>query len=185
MLRVNHARAVRTPVPGELSGVGQTFGTVTHPCTASARNANATRAANCAADGVPATYAPPINVQQSVAGFVGGNPNLAPERATTLIYGFAFAPNFLPGFSVTVDRFEISLDNIINTVGRQANANQCYDTTARLFCGDLTRGTNPNVPGATYILTAVNDQLINVAAFKLKGIDFTAAYNAPLLGGRA
>lgn len=185
VLRVNRARAVRTPVPGELSGVGQTFGTVTDPCTASTRNANATRAANCAADGVPATYAPPINVQQSVAGFVGGNPNLAPERATTLTYGIAFAPNFLPGFSVTVDRFEISLDDIINTVGRQTKANQCYDTTARLFCADLTRGTNPNVPGANYVLTAVNDQLINVAAFKLKGIDFTAAYNARLLGGRA
>ncbi len=185
VLRVNRARAVRTPVPGELSGVSQTFGTVTDPCTASTRNANATRATNCAADGVPATYAPPINVQQSVAGFVGGNPDLAPERGTTLTYGIAFAPNFLPGFSVTVDRFEISLDNIINTVGRQTKANQCYDTTTRLFCGDLTRSTNPNVPGANYVLTAVNDQLINVAAFKLKGIDFTAAYVTPLLGGRA
>lgn len=185
VLRVNRARAVRTPVPGELSGVSQTFGTVTDPCTASTRNANATRATNCAADGVPATYAPPINVQQSVAGFVGGNPGLAPERGTTLTYGIAFAPNFLPGFSVTVDRFEISLDNIINTVGRQTKANQCYDTTTRLFCGDLTRSTNPNVPGANYVLTAVNDQLINVAAFKLKGIDFTAAYVTPLLGGRA
>lgn len=185
VLRGNRARAVRTPVPGELSGIGQDFGTVTDPCTASTRNVNAIRAANCAAAGVPATYAPPINVQQSVAGFVGGNPNLAPERATTLTYGFAFAPNFLPGFSVTVDRFEISLDNIISTVGRQTKANQCYDTTARLFCADLTRGTNPNVPGATYVLTAVNDQSINIAAQKVKGIDFTAAYNAPLLGGRA
>lgn len=185
VLRVNRARAVRTPVPGELSGVGQDFGTVIDPCTATARTANATRTANCAADGVPATYAPPINVQQSVAGFVGGNPNLAPERATTLTYGFAFAPDFLPGFSVTVDRFEISLDDIISTVGRQTKANQCYDTTARLFCSDLVRSTNPNVPGATWVLTAVNDQLINVAALKVKGVDVTAAYTAPLLGGRA
>ena len=184
VLRVNRARAVRTPVPGELSGVGQTFGTVTDPCTAATRNVNATRAANCAADGVPANYAPPINVQQSVGGFVGGNPNLAPERATTLTYGVAFAPNFAPGLSITVDRFDIKLDNVINTVGRQTKANQCYDTTARLFCGDLTRGTNPNVPGANYVLTGVNDQLVNIAAFRLKGIDFTAAYNARIFGGR-
>ncbi|MEH3036853.1 MAG: TonB-dependent receptor [Sphingomonas adhaesiva] len=182
--RVMRARAVRAPTPGELSGVGQTFGTVNDPCTVTNRSANATRAANCTADGVPATYDPPLNVQQSVAGFVGGNPNLAPERATTLTYGLAFEPSFIPGLSITVDRFEIKLTDVINTVGRQLKANQCYDTTSRLFCGDLTRSTNPNVPGANYVLTAVNDQLINVAALDIRGIDFELRYNRPLLNGR-
>ena len=182
--RIMRARAVRTPTPGELSGVGQTFGTVNDPCTSTNRNANATRAANCAADGIPATYNPPLNVLQSVGGFVGGNPNLAPERATTLTYGVAFAPSFVPGLSITVDRFEIDLSGIINTVGRQLKANQCYDTTARLFCADLTRATNPNVPGANYVLTSVNDQLVNVAQMKIKGIDIDARYNFGVLNGQ-
>lgn len=183
-LRVMRARAVRTPTPGELSGVGQTFGTVNDPCTATNRTANTTRAANCLADGVPANYNPPLNVLQSVGGFVGGNPNLAPEKATTLTYGLSFAPSFLPGFSLTVDRFEIKMSGIITTVGRQLKANQCYDTADRLFCEDLTRATNPNVPGANYVLTGVNDQLINVASLKIKGIDIDARYSFPAFGGR-
>jgi outer membrane receptor protein involved in Fe transport len=175
-LRAVRARAVRTPVPGELSGVGQTFGTVNDPCVAANRNANATRAANCTADGVPAAYTPPLNVLQSVGGFVGGNPDLGPEEATTLTYGLAFAPEWLSGFTLTVDRFEIDLDGIITTVGRQTKANQCYDTTERLFCSDLTRGTNPNVPGANYVLNSVNDQLLNVASLDIKGFDVEARY---------
>jgi outer membrane receptor protein involved in Fe transport len=184
-LRGNRARAVRAPAPGDLSGVGQTFGVVNDPCTAARRNANATRAANCAADGVPATYAPPLTVEQGVQGFVGGNPNLTPEVATTLTYGLVFAPEFLPGFTLTVDRFEIELEEVITTVGRQLKANLCYDTTDRQFCGDLTRGTDPAVPGATYVLKSVNDQNANVAAINIKGFDVEARYgfDAPNLLG--
>lgn len=182
--RVMRGRAVRAPTPGELSGVGQTFGVVNDPCSFDLRNANATRAANCAAAGIPANYDPPLNVRQSVGGFVGGNPNLNPETATTLTYGVAFTPSFVPGLSITVDRFQIELNDVINTVGRQLKANQCYDTTERLFCNDIVRSTNPNVPGATYVLTSVNDQLINVASINIKGIDVEVRYARPLLGGR-
>lgn len=182
--RAVRARAVRAPTPGELSGVGQSFGVVNDPCIAASRNANPTRATNCTADGVPATYNPPLNVLQSVGGFVGGNPNVSPEKATTLTYGVAITPAFIPGFSLTVDRFEIRLNDIINTVGRQLKANQCYDTTARLFCEDVIRGTNPNVPGANYVLTSVNDQLINVASTRINGWDIEARYATELLGGK-
>lgn len=183
--RVMRARAVREPVPGELSGVGQTFGTVNDPCNTAATlyQTDATVRANCLADGVPTNYAPPQNVLQSVGGFVGGNPDLSPESATTLTYGVAFTPTFAPGLSVTVDRFQIKLRDVINTVGRQLKANACYETTDRQFCGDLTRGTNPNVPGATWVLTAVNDQLINIASYDIRGIDFSVRYGVPLFNG--
>ncbi len=184
-LRVMRGRAVRAPVPDELSGVGQTFGTVNDPCSVDLRNDNPTRAANCAADGVPATYDPPLNVRQSVGGFVGGNPDLSPERATTLTYGLAFTPDFVPGLTLTIDRFEIDLEDVISTVGRQNKANACYDTADRLFCEDIERGTNPNVPGANYVLTSVNDQLINIASYDIKGIDFSARYSRPLANGNA
>ncbi|MBY0302714.1 MULTISPECIES: TonB-dependent receptor [Alphaproteobacteria] len=183
--RANRARAVRTPVPGELSGIGPGSGNVNDPCIAGFRNANPTRAANCAADGVPATYNPPLNVLQSVQGFTGGNPNLNPERGTTLTYGVSLSPQFLRGFTLTVDRFDISMRDVVGTVGRQTKANLCYDTVNRQFCGDLTRGTNPNVAGATYVLTAINDQIINVASYRIKGIDINAQQTFPLIGGRA
>ena len=85
---------MRAPLPGELSGIGQTFGVIQDPCTQARRNANPTRAANCAADGVPANYVPPQTVEQGVAGLSGGNPNLKPEQGDTLTYGVVWTPSF-------------------------------------------------------------------------------------------
>jgi outer membrane receptor protein involved in Fe transport len=173
--RAMRARTVRTPVPGELTGIGQTFGTVNDPCTRDRRNENPTRAANCTADGVPDTYNPLLIVEQGVAGFVGGNPDLSPEEATTLTFGVVLEPTFMPGFSLTVDRFRLNLDGIINTVGRQTKANLCYDTADREFCSDLTRGTHPTEAGP-WVLLAVNDQLLNVSAYNISGYDVDARY---------
>jgi outer membrane receptor protein involved in Fe transport len=173
--RTTRAKAVRAPTPSELGGGGQSFGNVQDPCTAANRNANATRAANCAADGVPANYNPPNLVLQGVGGLTGGNPDLQPEEAKTWTYGFVFTPTFLPGFSLTVDRFQIDIDGLINFVGRQNKINLCYDTVERQYCGDLTRSFRPEV-GGNYALTGVNDQLANVNKFKLRGLDVEARY---------
>jgi outer membrane receptor protein involved in Fe transport len=174
--RAMQARAVRAPVPGELSGIGQTFGVVNDPCTAARRNSNPTRAANCAADGVPANYAPPQSVEQSVGGLSGGNPLLEPEVADTLTYGFVWTPSFLQNFSLTVDRFEIEVDEIITSLSRQIAADGCYDTTDRRYCSALTRGSDIRVPGATWVLTEVNEQLFNLASYDVSGFDVDARY---------
>lgn len=170
------ARAVRAPTPGELTGLGQTFGNVNDPCRAVNRNANPTRAANCTADGVPANYDPPLSVQQNVGGTIGGNPDLKPEKADTWTYGVVLTPKFLPGFALTVDRFDIKIDGFINTVGRQAKVNLCYDTVDRQYCDDITRSFRPEVNG-NFALTAINDQLLNVNTFKVRGFDVEARYS--------
>jgi iron complex outermembrane recepter protein len=179
-LRAMQARSVRAPTPGELGGGGQTFGNINDPCTSARRNENATRAANCAADGVPANYAPPLVVEQGVAGFQVGNPDLLPEEAQTLTYGFVFNPTFLRDFSLTVDRFEIEVEGFINTFGRQTIANDCYDTADRQFCELLTRGTNPVVSGATWVLNAIDDTVGNLSTYDIRGIDVEARYGFDL-----
>jgi outer membrane receptor protein involved in Fe transport len=171
------ARAARAPNPGELSGIGQTFGTINDPCTAARRNTGpnpAARAANCTAAGVPADYTPGQIIEQSVAGLTGGNPNLQPEEADTLTYGLVWTPSFVEGLSVTIDRFDIEIDGVIDVVARQTAANYCYDFG--LFCGALTRGTSPLLPGANYVLNAVNQTLQNVAEYSISGIDVGATY---------
>lgn len=172
--RLMTAKAVRTPVPGELSGVGQTFGVVNDPCTAARRNLNPVRAANCDADGVPATYAPPQNVEQSVAGLIGGNANLTPETGRTLTYGFVWTP--ARNISFSLDRFEIKIDDIIRRVPRQDAVNACYDTPNRILCDQVRRGTNSSIPGATWVLTSVNGQLQNAALQVIRGFDVEGRY---------
>jgi len=174
--RVMRARSVRVPTPFELGGGGQTFGVINDPCTAARRNLNPTRAANCAADGVLDSYTPPTSVEQSVAGFEVGNPDLAPEEATTLTYGVIWTPSFVPNLAVTVDRFQIEIDKFVNLFTRQGIANACYDTPDRQFCDLLTRGTNAFVPGANYVLNAVNDTFANLSVYDVSGIDVEVNY---------
>lgn len=181
--RAKQARSVRAPLPGELSGIGQTFGVVQDPCTQARRNANPTRAANCLADGVPANYTPPQTVEQGVGGLSGGNANLKPEEGDTLTFGVVWTPSFAKGLSVAVDRFEIDVEKIITTVSRQIAVNTCYDTPDRKLCNVITRGTNVQVPGANYVLTAVNEQLENVAVLNVAGWDIDLRYNRALPGG--
>jgi outer membrane receptor protein involved in Fe transport len=76
-----------------------------------------------------------------------------------------------------VDRFEIEVDGFVNTVGRQTIADACYDTTDRQFCNLTTRGTNPVVPGANYVLNAVNDSVANLSAYDIAGYDVEIRYS--------
>ncbi|MDP3084477.1 MAG: TonB-dependent receptor [Rubrivivax sp.] len=182
-IRAKQAKSVRAPLPGELSGIGLTAGVINDPCTAARRNASTIRAANCLADGVPANYAPPVVVEQSVSGQSGGNANLNPEEGTTLTYGLVWTPSAVKGFSLTVDRFQIDIEGIITTVGRQIAVDKCYDTAERLFCGSKTRGTNPVLPGATWVLKTVDEQLQNVATMNIAGVDVDAKYGFKLPQG--
>jgi outer membrane receptor protein involved in Fe transport len=180
--RIMRAKAVREPQPGELSGVGQTFGVITDPCARpnAATPRDPIYDARCLAAGVPASYDPPLSVRQGTGGFVGGNPELEPETGKTLTYGIAFAPTssgplgFLNGLQLTVDYFKIQMDDVVSTVGRQTKVNRCYETGE--FCEDVFRGANPLVTGPIALL-AVNDQVINVAKLQVRGIDFEARYS--------
>ena len=123
------------------------------------------------------TTNPALSIEQSVTGFNGGNPDLKPEQATTRTFGVVFQPNFLKGFSLAIDRFEIEMEELITTVDRQLATNLCYDTASRLLCSVRTRGTHPLLPGANYVLRQVDATFQNVALFDLKGVDLDLRYS--------
>nr|WP_316641345.1 TonB-dependent receptor [uncultured Roseateles sp.] len=174
--RAMKARAVRTPVPSELGGGGQTFGQIGDPCTVdNIGPAGGIRAKNCLADGVPVGYKPDLSVEQSVSGQTGGNANLKPERSTSLTYGLVFQPSMLKGFSIAIDRFEIDLTDAIASVDRQTAVDLCYDTAVRALCNQVTRGSHPLVAG-NYALRAVDENLQNIATQVVKGVDLDVRY---------
>lgn len=181
-LRGNYSRAVRAPNLTELFTVpGQNFATVGDPC--SARNigtGSATRAANCTADGVPAGY--DFVYRQSLGFLSGGNENLKAEISDSYTVGGVFQPRFLPGFSLSVDYYDITVKDVISSPSAQGIINACYDAASldNQFCDLFSRagaggGPRGEIPGQILEnnLTVVP---LNYAQLKVRGIDFEAAY---------
>ncbi len=189
MFRGNYARAVRAPNVSETAFplVPNFAPGFSDPCRPSAINSGTpTRAANCAADlgtllaGIPdVTYSLPI--------VSGSNPNLQAEKSDSWTFGGVFQPSFVPGFSLTVDYYNIKVNGIIASVGAQGIANACYDqpTLNNVFCAQFTRyrgtGAGPlgEQPGQIAGNSLVNAPL-NYASRIRRGIDTQIAYRTTI-----
>lgn len=114
-----------------------------------------------------------------------GNPILTPEKADTLTIGGVLKPQFLPGFSFTVDYYRINIKNAIVNVdplqgNTQATCEQSNgtDPTCALYVRPLpfSNRTAANYP------TLLIGQSLNVASLKTYGVDFEANYTHDLWG---
>ena len=114
----------------------------------------------------------------NVTRFSGGNPNVRSEEADTYTAGVVFTPQFLPGFSASVDWYDIKINGAISQVGTQNVVNRCFLENAQEFCDLITLDG-----GGTIIL--VGDVYVNVARSEVSGIDAEVNYRTPvtLLGG--
>src|SRR5690606_15269732 len=141
-LRGTYSRSVRAPNLAELySAQGQNFAPApADPC--SARNlatGSANRVANCNAAGRPADY--DYVYTSSLEIVSGGNPDLQEEKATSWTVGAQLTPSFIPGLVLSVDYFDIEVDDVISSVSAQNILNLCYDspTLDNAFCSMFER----------------------------------------------
>jgi len=178
-----YSRATRAPNISELySAQNETFPAVVDPCDQrrgagdgapisltnlpAACRAN-TAIANAAASGGFVYSTAQI---QNINGFTGGNPNLKQETAKTLTLGGVFEPRFLPGFSLTVDYYDIKVENAIGIIGQQTSLNECINGGGQaIFCNNIVRD-------ATGHLESVNAINLNTGSFEASGIDTQARY---------
>ncbi len=133
-IRGGYQRAVRAPNINEL------FAPVTtgltnlsyDACAGAAPTTNANLRAVCLAQGAPAASIGNINTPTAAqANFTGGgNINLKPEKANSYTLGVVFTPDMVPGLSISVDYYNISISNAIS----QATAGDAYN----LCFGDRT-----------------------------------------------
>ena len=73
-----------------------------------------------------------------------GNENLFEETADTFTVGFSIAPEFLKGFRLAVDYYDITIDDAITSVENSEILKQCYASSVpfgepNIFCDDITR----------------------------------------------
>ncbi|WP_082456439.1 TonB-dependent receptor domain-containing protein [Novosphingobium sp. Leaf2] len=104
-----------------------------------------------------------------------GNPNLKPERADTLSFGFVLSPTFLRGFRFSVDYYDIRLRGAIATVASQALINGCQQQGLADYCSRIS--VVNGVP-------LIDSSPANLNSIRTSGLDFELAYGFWALGGR-
>jgi outer membrane receptor protein involved in Fe transport len=182
--RASYNRAVRAPNIQELF-FPTSLGLVatTDPC-AGPKDAgglvNGHTAAECANTGVTAGQFGfvPKNPAGQYNALFGGNIDLAPEKADTYTAGLVLQPRFIPGLAVTVDYFNIKIDNLISTLGFNSIMSACLSSGQ--FCDLINRDSAGSLwldPEGFVTLTNTN-----VGGEGTKGIDFQATYGRRLGG---
>jgi outer membrane receptor protein involved in Fe transport len=185
--RAGYARSVRAPNLSDLySSQSQNFAPgFGDPC--SARNIGtgaATRIANCRAAGIPAAY--DFVYAQSLEILSGGNPNLKVETSNSLTVGAVIQPQFVPGLSISVDYYNIKVNNVITAPTAQQIVNACYDAVDlnNQFCALFSRaGAGGAATGESpfqIIEGSLQQTLLNYAKNKVRGLDVEASYKRDL-----
>jgi outer membrane receptor protein involved in Fe transport len=100
-----------------------------------------------------------------------GNSALDPERADTWTAGVVVQPSAIPGFSLSVDYFDIEVKDAITTVAG-ATAGPLCTLGQSYFCSLFT------FAGATP--TAFRSNYINAASIRTRGVDIAGNYRLPL-----
>ncbi len=212
-LRGSIARSIRAPnLSDTFAPQSQTFANgLQDPCDQNVIRNVPFRVERCAQDGIPTTVTLPDGsvvpftnqAQSGTSGFNQGNPNLTPETSDSFILGAVFQPEFLPGFSITIDYYDIEVNQVIQGLTGQAIINRCYEdpvTTANPFCDAVFRrggtgniftdfafdGQSSRVFGGLEPVTfdtvgpAFLNQPFNFAALETSGIDLQANYQTQI-----
>ena len=208
--RGNYSRAVRAPNIAELfSPVNTGLTSLSDdPCASVSDTGQIIRgipggtlAAVCTAQGAPAgtlgSIPVPTSGQANATG--GGNLNLKPEKSNSWTVGAVIQPDFLPGFSASIDYYNIKISGAITSPTPDDAITACFGTPT----GTSAAGSPTYTPAADAATSAActiirrnpltgslsGDPAIapglflatsNLGRLKTNGIDVTMNYNADL-----
>ena len=148
-------------IPELFQGQFRTFPVAVDPC---ATDANA----NCVANGVPPGGYDSGGVTQ-IPSDQGGNPFLEEETADTYTFGLVWEPDLWGGTSMTVDYWNIDIDNPVTVAGTQTRLTGCYESG--IYCDSISRfGPETSVWGN---IITVNDLNTNAGRIETSGVDFS------------
>jgi iron complex outermembrane receptor protein len=167
MVRGNWSQGFRAPSISELySGVSDTFEDVADPCAGFIGDDPNTPPASCA--GVPGYTQSNSQIRTTV----GGNPDLGPETSTSKTLGFVYSPSFAPGLDISVDWWNIKIEDAIYAQTAQQTLDACYLKGVSSMCDVITRDGTGQISG----LLAVP---YNVGTMEVEGWDVTLGYRLP------
>ncbi len=180
-VRASYQRAVRAPNVVELFSTQQRFEVdltqnengLFDPCSGETPFASREQ---CARTGV--TAAQYGNIQDNPAGqfntLVGGNQNLKPETANTYSFGLVYSPEFVSNMTVSVDYFDIEVEDLVGSVNPNLAMNNCLTTGSAYFCDLIKRGQG----GSLYLFEDGYFERfnLNTGSLETKGLDLSVDY---------
>ena len=197
--RVMQARSVRAPNVNELfQPAQQDFPTgLQDPCVGVTATTAGTLGTQCrGAPGVAANIAAngafAVNQadRQGITSFGGGNPALQEEKGNSFTAGVVINPRSIAGLRnlvVSVDYFNIKIDDAIVTTPLQFILNQCYNSAIQQYCDLVVRRPAISGPNSAGSLDEVNTSPSNSGGAKTSGIDVAVDWRSNLsslgLGG--
>jgi len=174
--RANKTKSIRAPSITELFLPPATsFQFANDPCDHNyigQGTAPATRAANCAAAGIPQNFVSNV-VNATAQGVNSGNQNLTSETAHSLSYGFVLRPHWVPHLNLSVDYIDIRLTNAIENLQLVDILDACYDSSSypnSPACRQFARGSNGQI-------TTFTSGYVNAGLLEFSGIQAQVDYN--------
>jgi len=175
-IRGTYSTGFRAPSISDLFlGQADSFPNVSDPC-----KGPAPLPANCTSPGSPVPPSGTGDLRTQLRSRIGGNPNLQPEKAQIFTAGVVLEPRFARNLSVTIDYYNVNVDNTITTIGASTILAGCYPTggSASNYCDLVQRD-----PSTGRITNIIN---LNTNAGKdyTDGIDLGLQYALPTDFGR-
>jgi len=175
-LRGSFGQAIRAPNVDELfAPQANEFFEPTDPCLPTFIGlGSSTREANCtqALADVGLALADLSQASGPFLGISGGNPDLLEETSDSYTFGAVWTPTFIDGLSVTLDYWNIEIEDAILQTEIDDIINSCYDAPDlnNQFCDTLERSS---ING---IFTAGQTSTVNIGSFESSGIDLEVNY---------
>jgi len=178
-VRGTYSTAFRAPsIPDLYRGAGDSFPLNTDPCNTAGgmTQLGDTAKEKCMAQGVPVASNPTYADKQQRT-VIGGNPKLVAETAKVLTAGIVIEPPQAKGLSLTVDYWNIDINNAIQALPASVILSNCYQQGLDQYCDQIHR--NPDLNNK---IDFISDLTQNVGGTTTSGLDIAAAFDRSFPG---
>jgi iron complex outermembrane receptor protein len=112
--------------------------------------------------------------QNQVNGLLQSNQNLKPEIGNVKTFGFVYDSSLLRGFSMSVDWWDYSVNNLLTQLDPNYAIQQCGITAAPQFCSLIQRfpSTSPNAG----LIVVFDQPTFNLGQLTTNGVDSSFKY---------
>jgi len=163
MFRATWAEGYRAPSISDLyAGNSDSYPTLTDPCNGG--EAGNPELPGCA--GIPGAYE---QANTQIRETRVSSPDLEPETSTSKTFGIVYNPSWLEGAELTLDYYEIEVENAIGRIGSSRLLNDCAEDPASYACDYVDRDAAGNI-------TDIRNFLQNQAEYLVEGIDVFLGY---------